>query len=236
MRRSQIFDETFTPKLVLPTQTASTLGSVSTLDASGLNLPYVLDYLRLTHSEVYSRLEDDMRWLLHHIDAIETALDVDETRIRFKEKAFANDAPTISYGSSRLLALLTAYYLWEADTEPRSFDPMIINGLTVMKYSDMPGLIAFEEPDTALNPQLLGRFVSLLRGYTQREPTRQFIFTTHSPTFLDHFEPEEVRVVERDADGYTRVNEIPPSVREIWLDKYGLGEVWTTRSIGGVPE
>jgi predicted ATPase len=100
----------------------------------------------------------------------------------------------------------------------------------------MPGLIAFEEPDTALNPQLLGRFVSLLRGYTQREPTRQFIFTTHNPTFLDHFEPEEVRVVERDADGYSRVNEIPPSVREIWLDKYGLGEVWTTRSIGGVPE
>jgi hypothetical protein len=60
--------------------------------------------------------------------------------------------------------------------------------------------------------------------------------TTHNPTLLDYFKPEEVRVVERDEQGYTRVNKVPDYMKDIWLDKHGLGEVWLTRSLGGVPE
>lgn len=101
----------------------------------------------------------------------------------------------------------------------------------------MPGLVVIEEPDTALNPGLLRNFVEQLRNYTEDpERPRQFILTTHNPYFLNWFKPDEVRIVERDEQGYTSVQPISEAVRSILLDKYPLGEVWTTRAMGGVPE
>ena len=106
-----------------------------------------------------------------------------------------------------------------------------------MRLPKLPGLVVIEEPDTALNPGLLQKFVSLLRDYTERENSpQQFILTTHNPAFLNYFEPEEVRVVERDEQGYTHVHRIPDHIKNIWLDEYALGEVWTTNSFGGLPE
>jgi predicted ATPase len=96
-----------------------------------------------------------------------------------------------------------------------------------------------EEPDMAVHPALLKRLVELFREYVSREGyPRQIMVTTHNPQFLNWFEPEEVRVVERDEHGDTSVHEIPTYIKGIWLDsgEYGLGDVWMTRSLGGVPE
>jgi predicted ATPase len=100
----------------------------------------------------------------------------------------------------------------------------------------MPGLVVIEEPDTALNPGILHNFVEQLRIYTEGDAPRQFILTTHNPRFLDYFRPEEVRVVSRDENGYTTVSHIPDHISEVWLEDHTLGEVWMTRSLGGLPE
>jgi predicted ATPase len=105
-----------------------------------------------------------------------------------------------------------------------------------MRFAQMPGLVVIEEPDTALNPMLLRYYVEQLRNYVEGEHPRQVIMTTHNPRFLDWFKPEEVRIVERDEQGYTSVHQVPDYIKDIWLDKHTLGEVWMTRSLGGVPE
>ncbi|MHB8630268.1 MAG: AAA family ATPase [Aggregatilineales bacterium] len=105
---------------------------------------------------------------------------------------------------------------------------------------DMPGVIAIEEPDTAVHPLLLRRFVELLQSHVKRaDRPRQYILTTHNPMLLNFFEPNEVRIVERDEQGVTTVQPIDLNVAKAWLEEegaYNLGDIWTTRLLGGVPE
>jgi hypothetical protein len=214
--RWQMLDENFMPPLRLP---PGQTGSLNLIDRQATNVIFMLDYMRQVQPELYDKLQEDFGWLLTQVDHIETERTDHETRLLLKEKAHPQHAaPTISSGTARLLAMLTAYYALD------------------MRDAHMPGLVVIEEPDTALNPGLLGNFVEQLRNYVEGEYPRQFILTTHNPAFLDHFEPEEVRIVERDEEGYTRVRKIPDHVKEIWLDEYGLGEVWTTNSLGGLAE
>ncbi len=184
------------------------------------NVPAILEFMRLRFADTYAAFQDDVKWLLDHVAQIETTRDERDTRYTVREAGRLNsEAPTISSGTAHLIAMLTAYYALD------------------MRDAELPGLVVIEEPDTALNPMLLKRFVEQLRDYTEREGRpRQFILTTHNPTFLNYFQPEEVRIVERDAEGYTQVKKVPDHIREIWLDEYGLGEVWMTRTLGGVPE
>jgi hypothetical protein len=87
---------------------------------------------------------------------------------------------------------------------------------------------------------LLSAFVDLLRQYTSDpDRPRQFILTTHNPMLLNLFKPEEVRIVERDDQGITHVNEVNKDIANVWYEKYGdysLGKIWTTRLLGGVPD
>jgi predicted ATPase len=217
-QRWQMLDENFMPPMIADSRSFS---DPYVIDQRAINLPMMLlEFMRPNHKEIYSQLREDFSWLLGHVDELGVTQTNYLIRIFIQEKAHPDkQAPAISAGTARILAMLTAYYALD------------------MRSPELPGLVVIEEPDTALNPGLLRRFVEQLRNYTEREDyPRQFILTTHNPSFLNFFEPEEVRVVERDVQGYTTVNIIPDHIREIWLDKFGLGEVWTTRSLGGVPE
>lgn len=216
--RWQMLDENFMP----PTSLASNVtGDIHLLDRCADNLFFVLDFMQQAHPSLYENLQEDLSWLLSHVGRAEVERTKHESRIFITEKEFKEqEAPTISAGTSRILAMLTAFYALD------------------MRLPEMPGLVVIEEPDMALNPGLLKRFVEQIRVYAAHEFPRQFIFTTHNPSFLNFFKPEEVRVVERDEQGYTSVKPIPSYIEEIWLKdgEYGLGEVWTTRSFGGLPE
>lgn len=216
MERLQILDEGFKPALSV---VAGNYGDITVIERDAGNLPIMLNFLQEAAPEKYAQLQDDLQLLMGHVGKLVTYRDDRETRFYIEEKAKPQrEAPTISAGTARIVAMLTAYYA--LDIGPRA---------------SMPGLVVIEEPDTAINPGLLSRFVSLLRDYVEREHPRQFILTTHNPVLLNYFKPEEVRVVERDEAGMTTVHTIPEHVSDIWLDKYGLGEVWTTNSFGGLP-
>jgi predicted ATPase len=174
--------------------------------------------MRKKEPALYATLQDDTHWLLQHIESLHTEQTERETRFFVQESEYHGVAPSISSGTGRILAMLTAFYALD------------------MRSAEMPGLVVIEEPDTALNPAVLRNFVEQLRYFTTGENPRQVIMTTHNPRFLDYFEPEEVRVVERDEKGYTTVRRVPDHIRETWLDEYGLGEVWMTNSLGGLPE
>jgi predicted ATPase len=186
-------------------------------DAS--NMIDILEFMQERHPEIYTDFQINFVWLLHHVEKLRTEQSDYETRLVIEENTQGlGEAPTISAGTARLAAILTAVHALD------------------MRYRELPGLIIIEEPDTALNPGLLRNFVEQLRNYASGEYPRQFILTTHNPSFLNYFQPEEVRVVERDERGYTTVHPIPDHVRDIWLDEYDLGEVWFTNSFGGLPK
>lgn len=214
--RWQMLDENFMPPLRMSTRDS---GDLYMMDRCADNLLTILDFMRKTRSDVYEALQEDFTWLLTHVGNITTERDESETRVILRERgASLKEAPSISSGTARVMAMLAAYYVLD------------------MRQAELPGLVVIEEPDTALNPGILRNFVEQLRSYTEGEHPRQFILTTHNPRFLDYFKPEEVRVVSRGEDGYTTVEGIPDHISEIWLDDHTLGEVWMTRSLGGLPE
>lgn len=219
INRWQILAENFMPELARATLDIERISSLYSIDTQAKNTVILLDFMRQTQPAVAQRLEQDLATLLNHVETISTVRGEHETRIEVQEKnPRPQNAPTISSGTARMMAMLISYYLLDT------------------LYPSLPGLVVIEEPDTALNPGILSRFVEQLRIYAQGERPRQFILTTHNPAFLDYFQPEEVRVVSRGEDGYTKVERVPEHIRDIWLDEYGLGEVWMTNSFGGLAE
>jgi predicted ATPase len=216
----QILRENFVPSVSFP---ADEYTSGYLIDDYGKNTASILEFMQREHPETYSMLHADLSWLLNHVDKLETVRDEQETRISVHEKVLGGkEAPTISAGTSRLIAMLTAYHALD------------------MRTPQLPGLVVIEEPDTAVHPLLLKRLVELFRNYTDDpDHPRQIILTTHNPMLLNYFEPEEVRIVERNERGETTVSDVPKDIADIWRETdgaYNLGNLWTTRLLGGVPE
>ena len=223
--RWQIISEGFAPSQQADRRFAPSPYIIET-DCS--NWLQMADFMEQAYPEIFEELRQVAVFLIETIEQVKITKR-DESLHLWVRESNNRITPLVSLGSRRLLAMLTAIHALDIPQRDRYTDQI--------SSTSMPGLIIIEEPDVALNPWILERFVDQLRNYTSRENNpRQFILTTHNPSFLNYFQPEEVRVVERGEDGFTTVNRIPDYIREIWLNEYGLGQVWTTGSFGGVPQ
>ena len=93
-------------------------------------------------------------------------------RVKDAEDAYAHDLnmSQISDGTLRMLGMLTAFY------QPTA-----------------PSRITLEEPEQMIHPGLLPILVDAARDYLDDQRlVRQVIITTHSPTLLDMFKPEDI--------------------------------------------
>jgi predicted ATPase len=103
--------------------------------------------------------------------------------------------------------------------------------LLLQPESDLPELIIVDEPELGLHPYALSVVASLFKKASHHA---QVLVSTQSTTFLDHFDPEDVIVVNR--VGRESKFERPDAAEfEAWLDEYSLGEVWEKNVIGGGP-
>lgn len=234
--RWQILMEGFLPGLQ-SIQTDTPIINPYLIHSRANNLATQLEYLQQVHPTQFEQLIEDTRWLLPQVTDVDVERHQNELQVMLEEKFWKErKILSISAGTGRILAMLLPFFLLDADERDNQVSIFDFDRF-FMPCNQMPGVVIIEEPDTALNPHLLGRFVELVRSYVEdAEYPRQVIFTTHNPSFLDYFQPEEVRVVERDEQGDTIVNTIPDYIKEIWLDKHTLGEVWMTRAIGGTPK
>ncbi|MEM6251922.1 MAG: AAA family ATPase [Cyanobacteria bacterium P01_D01_bin.156] len=108
---------------------------------------------------------------------------------------------------------------------------------------DAPTLAVIEDPDRALHPYLqrhvVEMFRQLSRGEFNNEPI-QIVCTTHSQSFLNCLEPEEVRFIRRSREtGETEIEQAPidnPNWQRVY-DQFqsSLGSMWMTGALGGVP-
>ncbi|MCA9650134.1 MAG: AAA family ATPase [Myxococcales bacterium] len=197
----------------LPSPTPSS----ASLAADASNLAAFLRWLHDEHDETFELLVDDLRAVVPglsniHFEAIGGSaegvrLTIEESTLRGRtELAHA------SFGTVRALALLAMLH----DPNP-------------------PRLSCVEEVDHGLHPYALDRIVERLRSASERT---QLLLATHSPTLVNRLAPEELIICERDPDtGASLIPAIDPSeVRSIAAeDELGLGELWFTGTLGGVP-
>lgn len=116
----------------------------------------------------------------------------------------------LSDGTLRAIALVTAF------SQP---------------ISALPKLMSIDEPELGLHPAALQIVAELSRSVCHHS---QVIFATQSTAFLDYFEPEEIRIVER-RQHKSDIKRPEVEKLEEWLEDYSLGEVFQKGVMGGRP-
>ena len=103
--------------------------------------------------------------------------------------------------------------------------------LAILCHPTPPPLICLEEPELGLHPDILPGVAELLRDASER---CQIIVTTHSDTIVNALTdtPESVVITEKHS-GQTTLQRLDKDELSHWLDKYRLGELWTTGELGG---
>lgn len=190
-------------------------GSPLASDAS--NLADALLRLSEEHPGSFGRLVRDLRACLPGVDTVTFGSIGGASRsvvAQVKERGLQNpvDLADVSFGTVRLLALLTALH------EP-----------------DPPPFTAIEEVDHGLHPYALDVVVDALRDASERT---QLLITTHSPTLVNRLRAREIVICDRNPDSGASVIPAASSdaiARAERQSDLRLGELWFSGAIGGVP-
>lgn len=94
-----------------------------------------------------------------------------------------------------------------------------------------PSLILIDEPELSLHPAALEVLAGMLHSAAARA---QLIVATQSVGLVNQCAPEDVLVVEQ-AEGQSRFVRLEPERLAVWLDEYGVGDLWQKNLLGGRP-
>lgn len=175
------------------------------LSRSGDNLANVIQYLSERDPERLRSIEGALCARVPRFERVMAdVLSDGRLLLQFKDAPF--NTPTLARFSSDGTLKMLAY-------------------LVILHDSNPPPFIGIEEPENFLHPRLLPGLAEECRAATGRT---QIFATTHSPFFLDALAPEDVRVLWRDEEGFTRsiiAGDIP-GVRQFIQEGALLGQLW----------
>lgn len=184
----------------------STHGRADFLTDGGENLALVLSRIR---SRVKSELLEALRKLYEGIQDINFQIEGGNV-LFFLEEQGGREIPAtrLSDGTLRYLCLLA-----------------------ILLHPDPPPLIAIEEPELGLHPDVIPHIAELMIAASQRT---QLVVTTHSRMLVDALSehPDSVIVCEK-VNGESQFERLDPDRLALWLEKYSLGELWSMGELGG---
>jgi predicted ATPase len=193
------------------TRTLERVGmETSYLEEDCSNLAHVLNFILTYQShEPGEKLREAFRAFSDDAKDIETRFQEGFVQLRIRESSgISTPASRLSDGTLRWLALLA----------------ILLN--------PTPGPVTcIEEPELGLHPDIIPTLADLLRDASTRT---QLILTTHSTALVDAFsdEPEAVCVCEK-VNGATEIRRLEADRLKVWMEKYSLGQLWSSGEIGG---
>lgn len=184
----------------------STHGRADYLSDGGENLALVLSKLRL---RAKADLLAGLAKLYDGIEDIQSAIDGGNVLLYLVEKGGREiPATRLSDGTLRYLCLLA-----------------------ILLHPEPPPLIAIEEPELGLHPDVIPHIAELLIRASQHS---QLVVTTHSRMLVDALsdDPGSVIVCEKQ-DGVSCFARQDKDALKEWLEKYSLGQLWSMGELGG---
>lgn len=96
----------------------------------------------------------------------------------------------------------------------------------------LPDTVLIDEPELGLHPFAINLLAEMLKEAAE---SKQVIVSTQSVELLNNFQPEDVVVVQREADA-SMFKRLDIDELADWLtDDYSLGELWKRNVLGGRP-
>jgi len=179
------------------------------LEEDGSNLGVVLDRL-LARPSVKDRILTSLQTFYENAKDLRTTVEGARVQTRLEEKGLNATVPLVrmSDGTVRWLALLA-----------------------ILLNPDPPPLVAIEEPELGLHPDMVHELGKLLVEASTR---MQIIITTHSTQLIEEFTdtPEVVIVCEKE-NGASTFERLNAQELAAWLKEYSLGQLWTSGQLGG---
>ena len=187
------------------TRGISDAGPQERLSATGHNLPNVIQHLKEMHPDRLDKIFKVLSERVPQLEKVESKL-LEDGRLLLQIKDAPFDQPILARFASDGTLKMLAYLILLYDPEP-------------------PKLIGIEEPENQLHPRLLPELVEECRMATERT---QMMVTTHSPFFVNGLKPDELWVLYRDHNGYTKAKRAADMSGIIELMEEGgkLGYLW----------
>ncbi len=103
--------------------------------------------------------------------------------------------------------------------------------LAILLHPEPPPLVAIEEPELGLHPDVIPHLAALLVKASERT---QLVVTTHSRMLVDGLtnQPTSVVVCGKE-NGESRLTRLDAVALRAWLEKYSLGDLWSMGELGG---
>lgn len=102
---------------------------------------------------------------------------------------------------------------------------------TLLLQPNLPATILIDEPELGLHPYAIVVLADLLKSATAQT---QVIVSTQSVPLVNQFVPEDVIVVDR-KEGQSTFERRTSQELELWLEDYGVGDMWEKNLLGGRP-
>src|SRR6185369_4243503 len=200
-----IFD--FDPKLP---KKATPITGKADLEPDGSNLAIVLRNL-LQNEESRKQLTLILRDLLPFVADLKVDRFADKSLLISLQESFAEGsylpASFLSDGTIHLTALILALYFDKA--------PVVI----------------IEEPERNIHPHLISKVAAMLVDASKK---KQVIVTTHNPELVKHARLEDLLLVQRDAEGFSRISRPAENAQlKVFLENdLGVDELYVQDLLG----
>ena len=179
------------------------------LNIHGDNLGNVVQFMEREHSKKFQNILNSISRKIPGIEKISTEKSPDNRLLlKFNDQGFQDPfyAQQMSYGTLKVFA----YLLLLEDPSP-------------------PPFICIEEPENGLYHKLLETLAQEFRKHaTGQRGSSQIFITTHQPYFVDALQPEEVWILEKGDDGFSRIKRASdnPLIKNLVSEGLPLGSLW----------
>ena len=179
------------------------------LNSHGDNIGNVVQFMEREHKERFRQILDRIAKKIPGVSKIDTQVSIDKRVIlQFNDGAFTDPffAQQMSDGTLKVFA----YLLLLEDPEP-------------------PPFICIEEPENGLYHKLLEALAQEFRDHaTGKRNAPQIFVTTHQPYFVDALAAQEVWILEKALDGFSKIRRVSDIevVRHLVEEGLPLGGLW----------
>jgi len=179
------------------------------LNIHGDNLGNVVQFMEREYPEKFQSILQNISDKIPGVEKISTERTADgRVLLKFNDRGFQDPfyAQQMSDGTLKVFA----YLLLLEDPSP-------------------PPLLCIEEPENGLYHKLLETLVQEFRSHTTGEENGSQVFvTTHQPYLVDALEPDEVWVLEKGEDGFSKISRASadPLINNLVAEGLPLGGLW----------